>query len=423
MAETMTLADHFRAFAESSARDGAVTYATICRGVADDPELLDLMARAPVTQRRPNLLLAAVHFLLLGGARAPLGHPLRHRRGLSRDGSDGPVAPVGRPRPEFKDFCMTHRDELLELIATGSTQTNEVGRCTALLPALSHIAAGYDRGRASGPARPGHLGRPQPALRPLCLHLPPPRWRGGATVTSDRADAGRPAIRPRRCGSSAPCGASSLDCPPWSCRRSPTGPGSTAPPSTPVTKTGPAGSWPACGRTTCPASPACAPPWRSPAPIPTRRSCTPATWSTTLAAVAATVAPGQPLVVFHSWVAAYLTEARQRELVDAVRALSTSRPVHYLYAESPVDTPRTAHAPVAANRARPRDVATALVHVPPGGAAGPVGRHAPPRQVAALVALAGVPGSRSPRHLEPRLEPRSAPTGRHVGPEPAPRRR
>ena len=63
----MTLPDQFRAFAESSARDGAITYGAICRGAADDPELLDLVARAPVTQRRPNLLLAAVHFLLLGG--------------------------------------------------------------------------------------------------------------------------------------------------------------------------------------------------------------------------------------------------------------------------------------------------------------------------------------------------------------------
>ena len=169
----MTLADHFRAFAESSARDGAVTYGTICRSAADDPELLELMGRAPVTQQRPNLLLAAVHFLLLGGAPHPLA---THYDTVAAYLGTEPVAPVGHLRLEFKDFCLTHRDELLELIATGSTQTNEVGRCTALLPALNHIAAGYDRA-ASGPARPGHLGRPQPAVRPLCLYLPPSRWR------------------------------------------------------------------------------------------------------------------------------------------------------------------------------------------------------------------------------------------------------
>ena len=105
-------------------------------------------------------------------------------------------------------------------------------------------------------------------------------------------------------------------------------------------------------------------------------------------AVAETVAPGQPLVVFHSWVAAYLTEARQRELVDAVRRLSTSRPVHYLYAESPVDT-RGLPTPPSPEPGPTSDVATVLVHVPPGGAGDQIGRHAPPREVAALVALAG----------------------------------
>jgi hypothetical protein len=85
-------------------------------------------------------------------------------------------------------------------------------------------------------------------------------------------------------------------------------------------------------------------------------------------AVAETVAPGQPLVVFHSWVAAYLTEARQRELVDTVRRLSTSRPVHYLYAESPVDT-RGLPTPPSPEPGPTSDVATVLVHLPPGGAA------------------------------------------------------
>ena len=179
---------------------------------ADDPELLDLVARAPVTQQRPNLLLAAVHFLLFGGAPHPLGHPLRHRRGLSRDGSADPVAPVGHLRLEFKDFCMTHRDELLELIATGSTQTNEVGRCTALLPALSHIAAGYDRGQPLGLL---DLGTSAGLNLLFDRYAYTYRRRdGGAmakaiTVTQTTRRL-RPVIRPRPCGSSAPCEAGSV---------------------------------------------------------------------------------------------------------------------------------------------------------------------------------------------------------------------
>ena len=43
----------------------------------------------------------------------------------------------------FAGFCRAHRAELVQLIATRTTQTNEVGRCTALLPGLCHIAAMY----------------------------------------------------------------------------------------------------------------------------------------------------------------------------------------------------------------------------------------------------------------------------------------
>jgi hypothetical protein len=85
-----------------------------------------------------------------------------------------------------------------------------------------------------------------------------------------------------------------------------------------------------------------------------------------LDAVSRSVAPGRPLVVFHSWVAAYLTEARQRELVDAVRALSATRPVHYLYAESSFETPGLPTPPPPRAQASSH-LATALVHLPVGG--------------------------------------------------------
>ncbi len=74
------------------------------------------------------------------------------------------------------------------------------------------------------------------------------------------------------------------------------------------------------------------------------------------------MAPGQPLVVFHSWVAAYLSVDRQGELVEAVRDLARRRRVHYLYAESPVETPGLPTPP--SPQPRPTShLATALVHV------------------------------------------------------------
>ena len=45
--------------------------------------------------------------------------------------------------PRSRDFCRLHRADVEELIATRSTQTNEVGRCTALLPGLCHVASQY----------------------------------------------------------------------------------------------------------------------------------------------------------------------------------------------------------------------------------------------------------------------------------------
>jgi hypothetical protein len=84
--------------------------------------------------------------------------------------------------------------------------------------------------------------------------------------------------------------------------------------------------------------------------------------------VAATLPGDNPLVVFHSWVAAYLDVARQRALAEAVRSLDGVRPVHHLYCETPFETPGLPTPPSPAPHDGP-DLATTLVHVGPGGAA------------------------------------------------------
>jgi hypothetical protein len=85
-----------------------------------------------------------------------------------------------------------------------------------------------------------------------------------------------------------------------------------------------------------------------------------------LAPVVEGIAPHRPLVVFHSWVAAYLSPERQRQLVESVRALSTSRPLHYLYAEAPMETPGLP-TPPSPEPGPTSDLATALVHLPADG--------------------------------------------------------
>ncbi len=145
------------------------------------------------------------------------------------------------------DFCLGHRTELLELLAVRSTQTNEVGRCAALLPGFNAIAAALSGRSASVAARPGHVGRTQSALRSYAY-----------TTASDRtASSCRPASPAPRCSSSAPCATSlealpSLNLPPMAREPVSTPHRSTRPPTM-----GPGGCWPASGRTTSLASPGC----------------------------------------------------------------------------------------------------------------------------------------------------------------------
>jgi hypothetical protein len=112
-------------------------YAELCYGVSEDPQLLEIARQTPADQPPPNMLLAAVQYLLLRGSE----HPLRaHYPAVT--GSPRPLAPAF---PSFRDFVLAHRKEVLELVTTRRTQTNVVRRCTCLLPAFGTIA--NDSGR------------------------------------------------------------------------------------------------------------------------------------------------------------------------------------------------------------------------------------------------------------------------------------
>jgi hypothetical protein len=72
--------------------------------------------------------LAAVHYLILGGA----DHPLAAVYAGTSHADAGPL---------FVDFCMAHRAQILELLASRHTHTNEVGRSALLGCALTQAAA------------------------------------------------------------------------------------------------------------------------------------------------------------------------------------------------------------------------------------------------------------------------------------------
>jgi hypothetical protein len=119
----------FRAFAAEAVR--APLYQRLAAAVADEPDVLEVLRHASAPQQLPVLLFASVHHLLLGGS-GP--HLAAHYPNLAA----APV--VGDPAPLFVQCVGVPATELERLVATRSTQTNEVGRCAQLLPALGLVA-------------------------------------------------------------------------------------------------------------------------------------------------------------------------------------------------------------------------------------------------------------------------------------------
>ena len=128
------LAHNFVVFADADCVHEPL-YAALSRAVAADRSVLELLMRAPYPQRRPVLLFAATHDLLLAGTDHPVA---RHYRTLAGDAVDLDVDAAAAP---FIDFCRRHHDALAEALETRSVQTNEVGRSAGLRLALACLAS------------------------------------------------------------------------------------------------------------------------------------------------------------------------------------------------------------------------------------------------------------------------------------------
>lgn len=125
------LAAQFRDFADHECAEDPL-YVALCRAIADAPELLAMVQLSPAGQQRPNLLLAALHERVLAGA----DHPWREYY----PSVGGTRAPDAALPDRLRDFAARERDALEAHLRQRSTQTNEIGRCAVLWPALSHLA-------------------------------------------------------------------------------------------------------------------------------------------------------------------------------------------------------------------------------------------------------------------------------------------
>lgn len=107
-------------------------YSALNRRIAEHPHIVDLLAAAPDEQQLPVLLLAAVHSLVLADPDLELAawYP-----------TTSPSPRMSDAFPAFARLCGDRADEIRSIVATESVQTNEVGRCAFLLPALGLVEA------------------------------------------------------------------------------------------------------------------------------------------------------------------------------------------------------------------------------------------------------------------------------------------
>src|SRR5690606_28681797 len=94
---SISLSRIFLTFADQAL--GSPMYQDLARRVAEDSDLLDLAAQAQPGQPAPNLLFAAVNFLLYKGT----SHELRNFYP-----NHGGAYDPHRTFDPFKDFCLTH---------------------------------------------------------------------------------------------------------------------------------------------------------------------------------------------------------------------------------------------------------------------------------------------------------------------------
>ena len=108
---TEAIARRFRQFAATEARGHSPLYDALASGVAEDADLLAFLAELPEAKQQPNLLLAATRF----------------------------VAGTAADWPDFRARFFAHRDAIRAEMARRRTQTNEPARCAVLLPFLARL--------------------------------------------------------------------------------------------------------------------------------------------------------------------------------------------------------------------------------------------------------------------------------------------
>jgi hypothetical protein len=127
-----------RRFADEEAATASPLYAHLAAHACTDDDVAGLLAVAEPELARSTLLFAAVHRLVIADPISDLAHYYPTVGG--EYGVDGAVWPT------FRSFVLDRADRVRELIATRTTQTNEVRRAALLYPAVARAAKQAGKG-------------------------------------------------------------------------------------------------------------------------------------------------------------------------------------------------------------------------------------------------------------------------------------
>ncbi|HET9140716.1 DUF2332 domain-containing protein [Actinophytocola sp.] len=126
-----------RRFATVETVPASPLYHHLAEKTAEDPEICALLTVASEEFATPTLLLAAVHRTLQAN---PFHELTNYYPSLGGNyGVDGATWPL------FRSFVLERADAIRNLVATHTTQTNEVGRAALLYPAIA-LAASRTKG-------------------------------------------------------------------------------------------------------------------------------------------------------------------------------------------------------------------------------------------------------------------------------------
>lgn len=124
------LSKTFETFSRTECHNSSPLYEKLSLAISRDEEMLKFASNS-VHGPIPNILFASIHYLILKGK----------DNGLSvfyPDTTDNPEMEKD-PYPLFRDFCRDYRSEIKLLLKSKYVQTNEVQRCSLLMPALNQV--------------------------------------------------------------------------------------------------------------------------------------------------------------------------------------------------------------------------------------------------------------------------------------------